>query len=128
MTPCRRWMSVTVRGGWSGSGRQWSPGGEVHGVVGGGGVPADSGAAGRDVVVDGGGVGQGQAHDTHRPSAVRMVVRRTRGRAWTVRSGVPVLKSANSSATVPLYRATVRVGVKAVMSAVAAAVGSQRIS
>src|SRR5664279_23418 len=42
----------------------------------------------------------------HRPSAVRGVVRPIRGRAWTVRSGVPVLKSANNSATVPLYRAT----------------------
>ena len=45
-----------------------------------------------------------------------------------MRSGVPVLTSANNSATVPLYRATVCVGVKAVMSATAVAMGSQKIS
>ena len=62
----------------------------------------------------------------HRPSAVRGVVRPTRGRAWTARSGVPVVKSANSSARVPRDRATVRVGAKAVMSATASAPGHRR--
>jgi len=46
---------------------------------------------------------------TARPR-LRVVVKPTRWAGVEVRSAVPVLKSANNSATVPLYRATVASG------------------
>ena len=68
----------------------------MPGVVPGPGVPAGR-VGGVVVVEDGGGVGQGEAHDPHRSSSDRLVS----GRAMTVRSGAPVLHCAYRSATGP---------------------------